>query len=130
LVDIEADSVLDTNTDFLTNAVLLYYEMVLIFCRALDHGEEECAEQPLLPEETQQRADKDRVSKALHAPAVSQPMPLHLPIITIPILITLSDFIGALAAGKLLCNPSPCQSINQSITFLVWDSSGESTDIY
>ena len=29
--------------------------------------------------------------------------PLHLPIITIPILITLSDFIGALAAGEHSC---------------------------
>jgi len=57
-------------------------------------------EQAHEPEEFPLGADKDSVSKALQAasvePAASQP----LPIITIPILITTSDFVGALAAGK------------------------------
>lgn len=39
------------------------------------------------------------------APRPGPPPPsLHLPIITIPILITVSDFIGALAAGKQRCS--------------------------
>ncbi len=70
------------------------------FCR-MSNATEGLLEQAHEPEELPLGTDKKSVSKALQAspaePSASQP----LPIITIPILITTSDFVGALAAGKL-----------------------------
>ncbi len=67
----------------------------------MSNASEGLLEQAHEPEKVPLRTDKDSVSKALQAlsaePSASQP----LPIITIPILITTSDFVGALAAGKL-----------------------------
>ena len=64
------------------------------------------AEHTPLSIEQQLGQSKQRPVPVTDPPALSpgpQPTLLHLPIITIPILITASDFIGALAAGKQCC---------------------------
>ncbi|KAL0048731.1 hypothetical protein WJX82_009744 [Trebouxia sp. C0006] len=68
----------------------------------MSNATEGLLEQAHEPEELPLGTDKKSVSKALQAspaePSASQP----LPIITIPILITTSDFVGALAAGMTI----------------------------
>ena len=70
------------------------------FCR-VSNSSEGLLEQAHEPEEVPSRTDKKSVSKALQASSAEPSASLPLPIITIPILITTSDFVGALAAGKL-----------------------------
>lgn len=70
------------------------------FCR-MSNESEGLLEQTHQPEGGALRTDKDSVSTALQASSAVPSASLPLPIITIPILITTSDFVGALAAGKL-----------------------------
>ena len=61
---------------------------------------------PLSTEQQLGLQSKRRLAPTTDTPALGPApprTPLHLPIITIPILITLSDFIGALAAGEPCC---------------------------
>ena len=76
------------------------------FCCSLLNSNICSAEHTPLSHEQQLGQSKQRHVLLTDPPALRPGPPpslLHLPIITIPILITASDFIGALAAGKQCC---------------------------
>ena len=65
------------------------------------------AEHTPLSHQQQPRSSKRSLTPLIDPPAPgpgAPPTSLHLPIITIPVLIKASDFIGALAAGKQSCS--------------------------
>ena len=89
------------------SASLCFHANMTFFDCSLLNSNTCSAEHPSLSNEQQLGQSKTRLVPMTGPPVLSpgapQP-PLHLPIITIPILITASDFIGALAAGKRPCS--------------------------
>ena len=87
-------------------SLCLYADHNFFYCSLLNSNT--CsAEHPSLSNEQQLGQSKTRLVPLTEPPALNPgppPPSLHLPIITIPILITASDFIGALAAGKQRCS--------------------------